>query len=503
MHINVLEYLEASAQRFPEKIVFADEDKSITYKELESCARKIGTYIAKKYHTVNQPVAVLIDRNIESLVMFMGAAYSGNFYVPVDLGLPAERIKNMLATLSPVAVLGLAQQREALAEFGYSLDAYETVAEEVEDAEVLRTIRKRAIDTDPLYAIFTSGSTGVPKAVLVSHRSVIDLVECFKTAFNFAEDDMFGNQAPFDFDVSVKDIYSTLKNGATMQVIPKQLFSFPVKLIEYLNERKISNVIWATTALCIVANLRAMKKVKPLHLKNIMFSGEVMPIKVLNYWRENLPDATYVNLYGPTEITCNCTYYKVDRDYEPGEVLPIGEAFVNTEVLVLNEEDRLVQQDEIGELCVRGTCLALGYYNNWEKTTEVFCQNPLNKMYPERIYRTGDLVKYDENGQLVYCARKDFQIKHMGHRIELGEIEIAVDAIPEISRCCCLYNEKRERILLVYQSPEKMDEQILKVLNEKLPRYMVPSQLIWMEEIPLNKNSKIDRVLLKEILIKK
>lgn len=503
MYINVLEYLECSAELFPDKVVFADETKSITYAELERSARKIGTYIANKFHTINQPVAVLIDRNVESLVMFMGAVYSGNFYVPVDMGLPTDRIKNMLGTLNPVAVTGLDQQKEALAEFGYPLEDYQEMLAVEEDAQVLYDIRKRAIDTDPLYAIFTSGSTGVPKAVLVSHRSVIDLVECFKTTFGFSETDIFGNQAPFDFDVSVKDIYSTLKNGATMQVIPKQLFSFPVKLIEYLNERKISNVIWATTALCIIANLRAMKKVQPLYLKNVMFSGEVMPIKVLNYWIEHLPEINYVNLYGPTEITCNCTYYKVDCAYEPGEVLPIGEAFRNTDILVLNEQDQLVGREEIGELCVRGTSLALGYYNNWEKTTEVFCQNPLNTMYPERIYRTGDLVKYDQDGQLVYCARKDFQIKHMGHRIELGEIEVAVDAIEAVDRCCCIYNEKRERILLVYQSEEKMDETILSILNEKLPRYMVPSQLIWMQEIPLNKNSKIDRVLLKDILLKK
>lgn len=502
MYVNVLEYLEQSAAKFPDKTVFADETKSVTYSQLKSQAEQIGTYIAEKFQVRNQPVAVLIDRNVESLILFMGVVASGNFYVPVDMGLPEERIKNMLLTLDPAAVLGLEEQREAIKEYGYELEAYPQLLQTEACPKLLAQIRRTAIDTDPLYAIFTSGSTGVPKAVLVAHRSVIDLVECFKTTFEFSETDVFGNQAPFDFDVSVKDIYSTLKNGATMEVIPKQLFSFPVKLIEYLNERKISNVIWATTALCIVANLRAMKKVQPLYLKNAMFSGEVMPIKVLNYWREHLPQVNYVNLYGPTEITCNCTYYKVDRDYQLGEVLPIGEAFRNTDILVLNESDRLTETEEIGELCVRGSSLALGYYNNWEKTTEVFCQNPLNRMYPERIYRTGDLVKYDQNGQLVYCARKDFQIKHMGHRIELGEIEVAVDAISQVERCCCLYNEKKERILLVYQSAEKMDDVILKRLNEKLPRYMVPTQLVWMEEIPLNKNSKIDRVLLKDVLLK-
>lgn len=502
MYTNILEYLEQSAEKLPQKVAFADEKSQITYTELCARAQRIGTYLAEKYGKRNQPVAVVIDRNIESLVMFLGVVYSGNFYVPIDLGLPKERVESMFATLEPMAVLGLEEATALVDSFGYCLEGYPQMLETEVDQERLQLVRDSAIDTDPLYAIFTSGSTGVPKAVLVAHRSVIDLTECFQITFDFTEAEVFGNQAPFDFDVSVKDIYSTLKSGATMEVIPKQLFSFPVKLIQYLNERQITTVIWATTALCIVANLRAMKKVQPLYLKKIMFSGEVMPIKVLNYWQEHLPDVTYVNLYGPTEITCNCTYYIVERAYEPGEVLPIGAPFRNTDILVLNGEDELVGADEIGELCVRGTSLALGYYNNWEKTQEVFCQNPLNTRYPERIYRTGDLVRYDEAGQLVYCARKDFQIKHMGHRIELGEIEIAVDAMEEISRCCCLYHQEKEHIYLVYQAEAEMDAEIRARLNEKLPRYMVPSRFVWMEQLPLNKNAKIDRVLLKDILLK-
>ena len=229
-----------------------------------------------------------------------------------------------------------------------------------------------------------------------------------------------------------------------------------------------------------------------------MFSGEVMPIKILNYWKENLPDANYVNLYGPTEITCNCTYYKVIRDYELGEVLPIGIPFQNTEILVLNEQNQLVDIEEIGELCVRGTCLALGYYNNLLKTQEAFCQNPLNTAYPERIYRTGDLVKYNKDKELVYCARKDFQIKHMGHRIELGEIEVVADSLEFVERSCCLYDEDKEKIVLIYQSDVEQNEKILEKLNKNLPKYMVPTKLIWLKEIPLNKNSKIDRVKLKK-----
>ena len=373
---NVLEYLESSAQRFPDKIAVQDESSCCTYHEFLEKAKAIGTYLATK-NVRNRPIAVLIDRNIESIVMFMGIVYSGNFYVPIDRTLPAKRIQTIFTTLDPAAVLAL-RSHEQVFSGEYTVDMYEDMIECTPDDGKLSEIRQTAVDTDPLYSIFTSGSTGVPKGVLISHRGVIDLVEAFDKAFKFCENDIFGNQAPFDFDVSTKDIYNALRHGATIDVIPQKLFSFPVKLIEHLNERKVTVAIWAVSALCIIANLRAMKKTKPETLRQVMFSGEVLPIKVLNYWQDNLPDITYVNLYGPTEITCNCTYFPVNRRFELTEALPIGKAFDNTEVFLLDDNDELPEKGKPGELCVRGSCLALGYYNSPEKTAEVFVQNPLN-----------------------------------------------------------------------------------------------------------------------------
>lgn len=498
MKTNVLQYLEESAKINSDKVVFSDENNSITYAELLNNARKIGTFLTEKYSVRNRPIFVIIDRNIESLVMFMGVVYSGNFYVPIDPELPKERLTAMFDTMQPEAIIGFDCNLELISDLGYRLDVYSDMLSSEIDNNILQGIRESAIDTDPLYAIFTSGSTGIPKAVLAAHRSVIDLADCFAETFDLSSNEIFGNQAPFDYDASVKDIYSTLKNGASCHIIPKQLFAFPVKLIAYINERQVNCAFWSTSVLCIIANLRAMKKSKPVYLKKVLFSGEVMPIKVLNYWKENLPDVMYVNLYGPTEITCNCTYYIVKRDYEIGEVLPIGMPFRNTNILVLNDANQQVKKNEMGELCVKGTSLALGYYNNAAKTQEVFCQNPLNEMYPERIYRTGDLVKYDENGELVYCARKDFQIKHMGHRIELGEIEVAVDALDFIARSCCLYDLKKEQIILIYQSEQENDKGILEGIQAKLPKFMQPSRYIWLEEMPLSKTGKIDRAKLKK-----
>lgn len=506
MVINVLEYLEASGQKHPDKKAFADTDKDISYRELEKQARRIGTYLAGlgEGSWRNRPVAVLIDRNIESLILFMGVVYSGNFYVPVDASMPLGRVELIFDTLKPVVILNA--RRDMLVEegqWGIPVVSYEQAVSETdmsceEEQRLLDGIRRRVVDTDPLYAIFTSGSTGVPKGVLVNHRSVIDLVEQFAETFPFPDEPVFGNQAPMDFDVSVKDIYTALKLGGTVEVIPKQFFSFPVKLIPHLNERGINVIIWAVSALRIVANFKTFDKVRPENLQLVMFSGEVMPVRDLNYWRKAVPDAVYVNLYGPTEITCNCSYYIVDREFENDQLLPIGQSFRNCELLLLGEDDRLITGDGItGEICVRGTCLAMGYYNNKERTQEAFVQNPLQSAYPEYIYRTGDLGRY-EGGELYYAARRDYQIKHMGHRIELGEIEAAVYALDFIDAACCIFDEKKEKILLCYQARESCDKEIIKYLSERLPKFMWPNRYIFYEKLPLNKNGKLDRVYLKQ-----
>lgn len=504
MQKSVLEYLENSAEKFPDKIVFADEEQEITYQDFRNEAKAAATGLAAATGTVRRkPVVVLIERNIKSLIGFFGVIYSGNFYVPVDCQMPAKRIELIFNTLKPVAVITTESTRKIMdkVEFQGPVLALEELKTTPVQEEVLREISRKEIDTDPLYAIFTSGSTGVPKGVLVGHRSVIDLTDNFQKEFGFDDTMIMGNQAPFDFDVSVKDIYSTIKNGGTMYVLPKVMFSMPGKLIDALNRHKINTVIWATSALRIIENLNVFSQMLPQYLRTVMFSGEIMPNKVLNYWRNHLKDVMYVNLYGPTEITCNCTFYKVDRSYRDEEVLPIGIAFENTEILLLDDERKAeVPFGEPGEICVRGTSLALGYYNNKEKTADAFIQNPLNPDYPELIYCTGDLGRYAEDGNLMFISRKDYQIKHMGHRIELGEIEVAINALPFVEAACCIYDEKQEKIVLFYQAAEKCDRELLKSLGQSLPKYMFPNRLEYFEKLPLNKNAKIDRTLLKEKL---
>ena len=361
--------------------------------------------------------------------------------------------------------------------------------------------RRSIIDTDAAYANFTSGSTGTPKAVAVSHRSVIDFISCFTEIFGIRADDNIANQAPFDFDVSVKDIFSGVFTGASVHLVPKMFFSFPTKLLDYLEEREITVLIWAVSALCIVSTLNGFDYKMPAKLRMVMFSGEVMPVKQLAVWKRFVPAAEYINLYGPTEITCNCTYFRIPKDadiegYARG--IPMGVPFPNERILLLDESDRPVTKPDVeGEVCVSGTCVALGYYNS-ERTAEVFVQNPLNKAFFERIYRTGDLAVLGEDGNYYYIGRKDTQIKHMGHRIELGEIENAIARHDGISRACCVFADNK--ITAFYAGEECDKKDIVTLLKVSLPAYMVPSDFIRLAEFPLTKNGKIDRRALLEKL---
>lgn len=500
MVINILDYLENSASRFPDKTVFADERNNISYANLVHQAKSIGTRILREMNGARRkPIVVFVDRNIESLVIFMGVAYSGNFYVPIDIQMPQRRIELILETLQPVATVNLGEHADFVAEMAPGLTSfvYEEALSTAIDEVGLAKLRRSSIDTDPIYATFTSGSTGIPKGVITCQRSVVDMTEALVDTFHFSEESVFGNQNPFYFDASIKDIYCTLKCGATMHIIPKSCFVMPAKLVEYMNQHKIESILWSAAAIAHVANTRAFDDAKPEFLKKIMFSGEVMHNKVLNYWRRLLPGSTFVNLYGPTEITSVCTYYKIERPFEDDEVLPIGIPFKNTEVILLKDDNEPVKGDEIGELCVRGCCLALGYYNNPEKTAEAFCQNPSNSSYPEKIYRTGDLAKYNELGEVMFLSRKDNQVKHMGQRVELGEIEILINSLELIEASICFYDHDKQKIVLIYQGPQADKKYILNGIKSTLPKYMFPNTIISMEQLPYNLNGKIDRSLLK------
>ncbi|MBD5549668.1 MAG: amino acid adenylation domain-containing protein [Lachnospiraceae bacterium] len=502
MRFNVLEWLEHTSKKMPDKMALWDEEEQLTYKEYHDKSIGIADAIIKTGYGTKKPIAVYIEKSAKVLASFMGVAYSGNFYSPIDTEMPEARVNKILEVLRPGLVITTRKLAEEFKSFDYhgKFLFYEETDGKEESQEVRDTFNS-VIDTDLLYVLFTSGSTGVPKGVCITHGSVIDYIDWVTETFGITDKDAFGNQAPFYFDNSILDIYSAMKTGASLYIVPQKLFSQPVLLLEYLKEHRINTIFWVPSALIVVSKLKALRNVDMTGvLKRVLFCGEVMPNKQLNIWRKFLPDVIYANLYGPTEITDACTYYIVDREFGDDEPLPMGFPMKNTDILVLDEEDHLVlETGVVGELCVRGVGLAKGYYRNREKTQVAFVQNPLNDAYEEKIYRTGDLVKYNERHELVYLSRKDFQIKHMGHRIELGEIETAVSSLPGVSLCCCLYDDKRSRIVLFIDKEIKKDE-VNEQLKTMIPEYMLPGKVIIEEKMPINANGKIDRVRLKEYL---
>lgn len=494
MYKTIFKYLEDTARKYPKKMSFVDNKRGLTFKDFVKESKMIASKILD-YNLFNKPIAIYLDKNVYCLTSMMGINYSGNFYAVMDNKMPIDRVDNIFNTLKPCLVISDTKNIENLKGLKYKVDILnvEEIDTKINQKE-LDKVYDKLIDTNPMYILFTSGSTGVPKGVIINHKACISYIHWFNKAFNIDSKTTFGSQTPFYFSMSVSDIFSTMTCGCTFYIIPKVNFSFPLRLIEYLNENKINTLYWVPSALCIVANFKTFDVLKPKYLKRVLFAGEVMPMKQLNMWRKALPKVLFANLFGPTETVDICSYYVVNRKFRDDDTLPIGNYCDNTDLMVVNEKnEEITNIDEEGELYVRGSFLASGYYNNPEKTSEMFVQNPLNTAYPELVYRTGDIVKYNNRGELLYVSRRDFQIKHMGYRIELGEIESAANAIKGVDSCVCIYDKDEDRLILFYVASNLSEMDILSSVKKKVPNYMWPQEVIKLDSMPYNANGKIDR----------
>ena len=291
-----------------------------------------------------------------------------------------------------------------------------------------------------------------------------------------------------------------MTKASTIVIIPEQLAMFPAKLLELLEVQKVNFIFWVPTIMVNIANMDILGKYNLSELKKILFAGEVFPTKHLNIWRSHIPGSSFINLYGPIEITLDCTYYIVNKEIPNDQPIPIGFPCRNTEILILDDDNKPAAINQKGELCVRGTSLALGYWNDPEKTDKAFVQNPLNTHYPELIYRTGDVVYKNDSGEIIFAGRKDHQIKHLGYRIDLGEIEhVIVNCFDTIDNACVIYDQDKKEINLLYESDNEISAaEFRKKLMNFLPKYMVPTQLLMYKKLPRNPNGKIDRNLLSK-----
>lgn len=503
MQVNVLDYFERGALYLtPNKVAIIDGDKSYTFSEVGLHAKNCAAAILSRTSSLNQPIAVFLPKSSYTVFADLGIVYTGNFYANLDVKSPPERLKAILNNLGCSIIITSAQLAPALAEIGIAHDSLLFIEDTSSmtpkwDNAALQARLDRIIDTDPLCIIHTSGSTGIPKGVALNHKSTIDFMDWAFNTLDFTGSEIIGSLSPFYFDIYTMELYLSLAKGATLVIIPEQQAAFPAKLLEYMCKHAVNFIFWVPTIMVNIANQNLLEKLPLPAMRKVLFAGEVFPTKQLNYWRKNLPEAMFVNLYGPIEITVDCTYFIIDREMTDDEKLPIGFPCRNSDVLIINDDNRPAAVNEQGELCIRGSSLALGYWNNPERTAQAFTQNPLQSHYPELVYRTGDLVYRNERDEIMFVGRKDFQIKHLGYRIELGEIEHAALQVTGIRQACIVYDAPRKEIVLYFESDAEIaSSDIRRQLSDRLPKYMLPTTFEKLERMPKNPNGKIDRMAL-------
>lgn len=498
MITDIVRQLEITAAKFPDKPMFRDENGSLSFSQVRDKAKSLASALIPLTEG-RSPVAVMSSRCSLTPAIFLGIVYAGCLYAPMDSTQPEKRLEGILGVLQPQLLIADKENAERARSLGF--EGKVLIAEELFETEINEQLlagrHSTACIDDPLYVIFTSGSTGVPKGVITSAVSLCCYINAYKDVMGIDESDTLGNQSPLDYIAAIRDIYLPVFTGASTYIIPKQCFVMPAELFRTLNEQKITAVGWSVSVFTIAVKVGAFESGRPEYLKKICFSGSVMPCSVLRVWQDNLQGAKFVNQYGPTECTASCTYYEVSGIVDESDTLPIGRPYGNYRVFLLGDDNTPTPQGEMGEICVSGVPVALGYYNAPELTAKTFIQNPLNNAYAERIFKTGDYGVMREDGVLLFKGRKDRQIKHLGHRVELSEIEAASLKLDTVSDCCTMYQKEKELIYLFYTGDASVKE-IAGYLRGVLPGFMVPRKFVQLDEMPRLANGKTDMQKLKE-----
>ena len=494
-----LKFFLRSLEWKPQSIFVDDRGERHSYRN--AFARMSA--IAKQLRALDDrcvPVVILLSKGSDALLGMHACSLAGKIYCPVDIKSPRSRLSSILSILGDTIII-CSEQTKELAQsimldeqkvLNISNIDFNDAEKDGGNLEDFADIQR--ISSDPCYIIFTSGSTGVPKGVTVSHDNIIDYIEWAQATYHGLENEKVLSQAPFYFDNSTLDIYLTSATASTLFLVDEQDFIFPEKIVEKIAQRGISVIFWVPSVLISLVNKKLLYADALKSLKWVLFAGEVMPATHLKAWINALPNCRFSNLYGPTEITVDCTYFIVPNGWDE-DVVPIGIACENSRILILSEDNKLVRK---GELCVSGPGVSLGYWNNKPQTEKAFLQNPLQENYRDIIYRTGDIVE-NRNGLIYFVGRKDFQVKINGYRVELGEIEAAAHNLVAIDVAVVVFSEENKSVFLFYEGEVASENALKKQLLDFIPKYMLPNKIIRLSTLPLTANGKFNRLELMEI----
>ncbi len=481
---NLIEMFEYQANQRPNDLFCVDTSGKYTYQDAKKVIERVASSLIKK-EIKNEPILIFSERNSITLFTMLAILMSNNYFIPVNPEYSEEKVQAILSSSQVHYQIRLNETSKISSLNSFLFD---DLANDNLDENVLKQVREEYKIDSPIYAIYTSGSTGKPKGVLKTHKNMMAFVNNFQETFALEDGLHIASQAPLFFDASMKDVFLTLKTGATLYFPDKSLFAMPLGLVDYLNENQIQYICWVPSALTIMARLKVFKYALPQYLKYVMFVGEVFMPKYFNYWFTYLPHIQYVNLYGSTELAGVCLYKRIESLLDESKPIPLGVPLKNNQVFL----------DEEGEITVISDQIAAGYINDEAKNKEVFI-----KKDNQVVLKTGDFAYQNEEGDIVFMSRKDYQIKHMGYRIELQEIDVAVSSLKYIDLCATLYQKETDKIVVfvsLNQSVENINKTLLNDLKEIVPAYMLPSRIQVLDALPLNPNGKIDRVKLKEML---
>ena len=514
--------LRESARRDPKRVAVVDGERRITYGELDRRSDILASFLRARGVRRGDRVAIYTPKSLEAVLAIFAALKAGGVYVPVDPQAPPRRAAYILqncAVRCLVAAGRLLKGLEPHWPAGRNLGAIVTTDEGEAPASFAhvpvtplaaaeRSVgaappADEGIDADLAYILYTSGSTGDPKGVMLTHRHAVNFVDWGLQTFGVGPQDHVSSHAPFHFDLSIFDIFVSLKAGGTLVLVPDGLSAFPVRLAEFIENQAISVWYSVPSALTLLVTRGDLGRFRLSRLRAVLFAGEVFPLKYLRALKVAVPHAALYNLYGPTETNV-CTYYRVPDDLEALDgTLSIGRACANTEVFAVNGDGRPIGPGEEGELFVRGAALMKGYWGLSERTAKTLRQNPLHTDYEDTAYATGDIVKLGPDGNYLFLGRRDNMIKSRGYRIELGEIEAALTRHPAVAEtgAVAVPDEQIGNRIVAFVSPQDgvtlAEGELRRHAAETLPRYMVPERILVERELPKTSTGKIDRQTLR------